>query len=296
MHEPAAESRRRLLLCDGPGYHLEDLLPFFRSLDYACTYVQEIHELRARGVQADAIIASDSIAGGPRGAAFTHIRRTFPTRPVLVVAHLRSLATAVGFFRAGVADYLSAPLRAEETRERIEAAIRARAGRGAGEAPDDEPVEVAVVPAEAVPDAAGGPAAQEGNGWISLETLPCAALVFGGDGRLRDANGLALELLGHPGVGGLRLAFDHGLADCAPLDERAAPLAPDRWPVRRALRSGRREAATVGLLRPDRRRVWVRLEVRPRRADGRIRDVIATLSDVTPVADSSAPPLHTSES
>ncbi len=281
MCAPAADFRRRLLLCDGPGYHLEDLLPFFRELGYACTYVQEIQELRARGVQADAIVASDSIPGGAQGAAFTHIRRTFPSRPVLVVAHLRSLATAIDFFRAGVADYLPAPLRPEETRERIEVAIRRARGEGAGGG-SEEPIEVLVEPAGPSAATASLSGRHEGNGRISLENLPCAALVFGADGRLREANGLALELLGHPALAGLRQAFDHGLAGYEPLDARAAPLAPERWPIRMALRQGCRAAATLGLLRPDRARVWVRLEAVPRRRHGRIRDVIATLSDLTP--------------
>ncbi|MCC8180248.1 MAG: hypothetical protein LIP23_04970 [Planctomycetes bacterium] len=71
----------------------------------------------------DAVFVSAELPGGSRGDKFARLVEEAGQIPILVVARLRSLAQAVGFFRAGARDYLSLPLDAHEAEERLTAAM-----------------------------------------------------------------------------------------------------------------------------------------------------------------------------
>lgn len=71
----------------------------------------------------DIVFFSAEIGGGAGGDEFLALLARAENIPLVAVARLRSLAQAVGFFRAGAADYLSLPLDADDARERAFAAL-----------------------------------------------------------------------------------------------------------------------------------------------------------------------------
>ena len=99
---------------------MEEILPLLRSLGYGCTYLPGPDEAVAGPSRPDLVVLSGEILGGARGLAYQRLRMTFPGVPIVIVAHVRSLSAAIGFLRAGAADYLCAPLAPDEARERLE--------------------------------------------------------------------------------------------------------------------------------------------------------------------------------
>lgn len=77
----------------------------------------------------DAVIFSAEIAGGVEGQLFGELIGEAGDIPLLAAAKLRSLSQALGYFRAGAADYLPLPLDPEETRDRLYAALEKAAQR-----------------------------------------------------------------------------------------------------------------------------------------------------------------------
>lgn len=71
----------------------------------------------------DVVFFSAEIPGGAGGSQFASLLARAENIPLVAVARLRSLAQAVGYFRAGAIDYLALPLDEDDARERAEAAI-----------------------------------------------------------------------------------------------------------------------------------------------------------------------------
>lgn len=144
----------------------------------------------------DAIVVSADIEGGPRGEACQRLLVMADGAPVLAVAPTRSLAQALAWFRAGVADYLPLPLDENDVRERVAAALERSAALAMQnvmvevEPVDPEPVDVSLnlrtseavtrddddILARITPDAAG---AEPGAGVDTVESDADEAPVSG---------------------------------------------------------------------------------------------------------------------
>ena len=213
---------------------------------------------------------SNSQAGsGGSPATLLKLRGLFPGAAIIVVARCRSLAAAVEFFRAGAVDYLPAPLSREELRERLYAALTRR------ERPATVEVEMETSAGDKPLTAAGM------ENMLPLSAIPCGLLLFNAEGALIAANRLALSLLGETDTARLAEAIRHHFEDWDPLDGQGRPLRPEAWPPRRALQEKAARAALVGLRRPDRTRVWLRLEAAPIIHNGRCQEIAMAMVNVT---------------
>ncbi len=283
-----------LLVCDSPGFLLEDMLPLFRGLGYECCYVPDPDELSGTDMMTDVVIVSASIKGGPHGTAFANLRRKFSRRPLMVIAHVRSLSTAIEFFRAGADDYLPAPLTPEEARRRIQSAISKfadndghdsgddRGGVGCGSASRD--AENAVVcKRESVLHDNQEPVVMAGGmlDKTTLDLLSCGVLVCDHENRLRHSNPAALSLLGQPTESALSIAVADPIGVLKAVDCQARPLPLKSWPPLQAAVVKASRGGTFGLMRPDNSRVWVRMEALPMIRDGRVDAVIVTIFNIT---------------
>ncbi|MDR2392466.1 MAG: hypothetical protein LBE84_12425, partial [Planctomycetota bacterium] len=247
----------------------------------------------------DAIFVSAEIAGGPGGDRFSVLSREAGDIPILAVARWRSLTQALAFLRAGAGDYLSLPLAAGEAKERVTALLE-KAGRhalrrfilepvtmepedsGAGEpgwngdilagiaagaadeTPPEEPEAVDVLPVPAL--------------W---EELPCGVLVFDSAGNLVFSNGLALALFGYESPATLRDALEGNRASFAAHSASRKPLADNQWPhvLARKVRAAR--SAVISIEKPDRRRLWLRIDCLPHLADGKVNRLSMTIVNLT---------------
>ena len=279
------EERPRLLVCDDPAQTLEEELPLFRDLGWACTYVQSADELSGEEVQPDAVILSGRLPGGPEGRAFARLQRIFPHAPLLVVASVRSLSAAVAFFRAGADDYLSMPLAPEEIRQRLAAARESGRRPGAQGVAEvkAEPVGDAVVPERTEETGAARRApADDGpfcDGRIDLEALGCGVWVTDAEGRLAAANTAALAMLARPSREDLGRCLARPIEVWEPLDVRGRLLSAEDWPPFRALKDHAPRAGTMSLLRPDGTRVWVHMDATAWRRRGNAPWICVALSE-----------------
>ncbi len=258
----------RLLVCDDPSLALEENLPLLRALGLDCTYVQEVREIDVEQVRPDAILLSAEVPGGCRGFACQHLRQTFPQTPILAVAHMRSLAGALAWFRAGVADYLPAPLREAEVKERLDAVLK-RCG-------EDAPVRAA--PPRTEPTAR---VLLDRDGLISTEALACGLLAFHAGGELLAANQRALKMLGFDTIEDLADTLKKHMDTLAPISRDRKPLNPNNWPINKSFREKTAQAATVGIRRPDGKWIWLRIEAKPVLENGAVALLAATLTNLT---------------
>ena len=267
-----------------------------------------------------AVFFSAEIAGGANGEPFVALRRLAENAPLLAVARLRSLTQAVSFFRAGVDDYLSLPLEEDEVRERLEAALekaaarameglvveleavdgdpgdvslslRPSAGEPGGSFEDDiiaglDGTAVAAPPetdrsaADVLPD--DEPTPVDGLPIPTLwEELPCGLLVFDSAGNLVFSNSLGLELFGQNSLAELEDALESRRSLFAAHGANHKPLADNQWPQVLALKTRTARSAVVSIEKPDRRRVWLRIDCLPHVAEGRINRLSMTLVNLT---------------
>lgn len=260
---------------------MEDYLPFFRGLGFDCDYAAGAAEIGDGEAKPDAFVVCAELPGGAHGEEYRRLAEFAGSTPVVAVAHVRSLSSAIDFFRAGVVDYLPAPLREDEARERILAAIaRGRAPR----AQEPELVEVEVeFPAGGEIPPSGTSAAHTAidGDKISQELIPCGFMLLDGEGGLIAANRAALSLFGADSEDALRGILARQAETAQPLDENGGPLCPENWPPRKAAREKCHRARTVSVRRTDRTRVWLRIEARPEVSGGRVEHIAVTLSNVT---------------
>lgn len=104
-----------------------------------------------------------------------------------------------------------------------------------------------------------------------LDVLEQGVLVWDGDGRIRQANAAALEILGDEDFIGTTLP------EYVLLDENGNPLNRETGPVARARESGTRIDQVVGIRRPDDQVVWLSVRSMPL-SDG---TVASTFIDIT---------------
>lgn len=243
----------------------------------------------------EAVFFSDELPGGAGGESFAELLEEAGGVPLLAVSRLRSFAQAVAFFRAGATDYLSLPLDEDDLRERLAAALERAAAfalRGAAmefETLDGDPGENgsgvrAAAPAGARPqnDPDDEPVAVEGLPIPALwEELPCGLAVFDSDGCLGFSNSLGLDLFGAPSIADLRQMLETGLASLSAYAANHKPLADNQWPHILARKTRTPRSAVLSLEKPDRRRVWLRIDCLPHIAEGDVTRLTMTMVNLT---------------
>lgn len=113
------------------------------------------------------------------------------------------------------------------------------------------------------------------------EELPCGLLVFDSIGNLVFSNSLGLELFGRQSLGELQDALENRLSSFAAHGINQKPLADNQWPQAQAKKTRTARSAVISLEKPDRRRVWLRIDCLPHLADGKINRMCMTLVNLT---------------
>lgn len=270
----------------------------------------------------DVVFFSAEIKGGPEGDAFRHLLDDAGGVPLVAVARLRSLAQAVAYFRAGVADYLSLPLDEDDVRERVDAAMdRAAALAMQGVMVELEPIDqdpgeisLSLKPSVAASAAPGEdedilaklhpeqrgvadtdedePTAVDGLPIPTLwEELPCGVAVFDSNANLVFSNNLAMSLFGFASLAELQEALENKCADFKAFGANQKPLADNQWPHILSSKTRTARSSVVSIEKPDRRRIWLRIDCLPHLHDGQITRLCMTLVNLT----GELPPLATAE-
>ncbi len=306
-------------IIDSPRTPLAEFVYLFEEMS-ECRYYPYDHPLPLDLELPDAVFFSAEIEGGADGKAFAELSRNLEGVPLLAAAKVRSLAQAVAFFRKGIVDYLSLPLDPEEVAERLEAALARGSGilapavmvelealdnaddaekivlkleetGGAGDDLDGD-ILAQLSEREAVVQEIAETADQEADAdepepvdglpipsmW---EELPCGLLVFDSQGNLVFANGLGLELFGFATLAELQDALDNNRTAFAAFGANKKALPDNQWPHTAAIRARAARHGFVSIERPDKRRVWLRMDCLPHLSDGAITRVTMTLVNVT---------------
>lgn len=330
----------------------------------------------------DVVFFSAELPGGAGGRAFGDMLAYADTVPLIAVARLRSLAQAVGYFRAGVADFLSLPLDEDDARERVDAALeRAAALAMPGfmvelEPVDADPGEISLSVTSAVPasdrenratpeneedilaelppspespvkpdaipsavqastppapnkaelDSTDDPAqssaakstepskpaeaTEQPESPESMEStearpeesdleddepvpvdglpipllwdeLPCGLLVFDSEANLAFTNQPGLELFGFNSQVELEEALENNRASFNALTLQQKPLPDNQWPHLLAAKTRTPRSSLISIEKPDKRRVWLRIDCRPHLHEGNISRLLLTAVNLT---------------
>lgn len=316
----------------------------------------------------DLIFFSAEISGGAHGDKFSNLLLNADSVPLVAIAQLRSLAQAVSFFRAGVADYLSIPIDEDDAKERATVALeRAAALSVPGfmvelEPLDADPGEISLAVTSAVPhpevttcddsDAAflavdpeedilaelppdscvgqglpdgleqkpaeassegGSTDISESDGQFDADDpylsqaddsatqkddedpvvvdglpipllwdeLPCGLLVFDSEANLVFANQPALELFGQSTLVEFEDALENNRGAFNALAANHKPLPDNQWPHLLAAKTRTSRDAVISIEKPDRRRLWLKIDCRPHLHDGEISRLLLTAVNLT---------------
>lgn len=262
--------------------------------------------------QPDAVFFSAEIEGGPTGELFSTLVENNPAIPLLAITKVRSLTQAVAFFRAGALDYLSLPLDPDEVAERLDASLVRIADLVAAvvtveleslgdgvesellsalqeegmnldadleelsgdlgendEAENDDSDDIEAVPVDGLPIP---------SLW---EELPCGLLVFDSQANLVYANASAFTLLGFESMGELQDMLGNKRSEFNALATNKKPLPDNKWPHIAAVKTRTERHATISVERPDKTRVWLRMDCLPHLADGALSRLTMTLVNMT---------------
>jgi DNA-binding NarL/FixJ family response regulator len=113
------------------------------------------------------------------------------------------------------------------------------------------------------------------------EELPCGLAVFDSMGNLVFSNSLALDLFGMETLADLQEALENGRHSLGAMGQNRKPLPDNRWPHVAAVKAKAARSAVVSLERPDRRRVWLRIDCLPHLTDGKVSRLCMTLVNMT---------------
>lgn len=142
---------------------------------------------------------------------------------------------------------------------------------------------------EAARESHGEPAAEEEepeavdglpipNLW---EELPCGLLVFDSNANLVFSNSLGLDLFGYGSLAELQEALETGRSRFAAHGANLRPMADNQWPHVLAARTRTARSAVLSIEKPDRRRIWLRVDCLPHLSDGKISRLSMTLVNLT---------------
>ncbi len=264
----------------------------------------------------DAIFFSAEIQGGADGDLFATLITS--GAPLLAVSSVRSLAQAVAYFRAGVGDYLSLPLDAEDARERCLAAMdKAREQAMPSvmvelEAVDDDAGDISLTispsnndattpaaPSEDIladlpnqPEDEEEPVAVDGLPIPTLwEELPCGLLVFDSNGNLVFCNQLGLDLFNRPSLADLQEALETDLARFSAYAANHNPLPDNQWPHVLARKTRTARSAVISIETSEKRRAWLRVDCLPHISDGALTRLTMSVINLT----GELPPLSLAE-
>ncbi|MDR1519962.1 MAG: hypothetical protein LBU23_07460 [Planctomycetota bacterium] len=155
----------------------------------------------------------------------------------------------------------------------------------AGFVSDHEPAAERPLPGEE--EAAGFAPAEEPEAVDGLpistlwEEMPCGILVFDSGGALAFSNSLGLSLFGYALPEALGEALDRRRGSFAAHTANGKPLADNQWPQVLALRARAARSAVLSIVRPDGRRLWLRIDCLPHLADGEINRLGMTIVNLT---------------
>ncbi|MDR3078364.1 MAG: hypothetical protein LBV15_06345 [Planctomycetota bacterium] len=122
------------------------------------------------------------------------------------------------------------------------------------------------------------------------EELPCGIIVFDSSGNLAFSNSLGLELFGHESPAALQEALTSRLGSFAAYAASRKPLAANQWPHLLARKAHAARAAVISIERPDRRRLWLRIDCLPHLAAGEISRLSMTVVNLTGELPAFLPP------
>ena len=110
-----------------------------------------------------------------------------------------------------------------------------------------------------------------------LEHLPAACVVADATGKVVLENSRVFEILGHSVLDLQTLSDYSGIGTLYQHDRR---LSVEEYPMRRALRGERVDRGEYRYVRPDGKKVWLRVSAVPIDRDGRIDGVVVLFSDI----------------
>lgn len=123
------------------------------------------------------------------------------------------------------------------------------------------------------------------------EELPCGLLVFDSLGNLVFSNSLGLDLFGHSSLAELQEALENRHDSFAAHAANHKQLPDNQWPHILARKARATRSAVISVEKPDRRRVWLRIDCQPHLSEGTISRLSMTIVNLT----GELPPLNTSE-
>lgn len=333
------------------------------------------------------IFFSAEIPGGSAGKTFENLVEKTHAIPIVAISKVRSLAQAVGFFRAGAADYLTLPLDEDDAREALERAENWQSPRFMvelepidhdtgeislsltsvceqheeneeripptndaisslddqidGDDGDKDDDILAHLPPTPPPDenerkdytpyaytgefindatlheletqaeilgenAASrmdcrdktiiphhhdlAPESKDEEEPVAVDglpipllwdELPCGLLVFDSEANLVFANQPALELFGRQTMVELEDALENNRSSFNALANTQKPLPDNQWPHVLAAKTRTARSALVSIEKPDKRRLWLKIDCRPHLHGGEMSRLLFTAVNMT---------------
>lgn len=121
------------------------------------------------------------------------------------------------------------------------------------------------------------------------EELPCGLLVFDSNGNMVFSNSLGLDLFGYESLAELQEALDNRRDGFAAHGANHKPLPDNQWPHVLAAKTRISRSAVMSIEKPDKRRVWLRVDCLPHLSEGKISRLSMTLVNLTGELPSLAP-------
>lgn len=122
------------------------------------------------------------------------------------------------------------------------------------------------------------------------EELPCGLLVFDSNGNMVFSNSLGLELFGYESLAELQEALDNRRAEFAAYGANGKPMPDNQWPHVLSAKTRTARSAVISIEKPDKRRVWLRIDCMPHLSEAKISRLSMTLVNLTGELPSLAQP------
>ncbi len=113
------------------------------------------------------------------------------------------------------------------------------------------------------------------------EELPCGVMAFDSNGNLVFSNTLAMGLFGYDSLAALQEALENRREDFKAHGANHAPLQDNQWPHILSAKTRTARSAVVSIVKPDRRRIWLRIDCLPHLHRGQMNRLSMTLVNLT---------------